>query len=319
MTQLPGASRARRLLEQSVVKLVRRLAREVWLVQHPVHGEVIFKRAGADEIELTMHAQVVPVLEFGADYMVLQRVDGEPLSMRLRRQGRLAVGDALALARRIARTLAQLHVRGIAHRDVKPENVVGDTLLDFGSAAMIGTSAPIAATIAYSPPEQRVAYTVVDARADIYAFGGTLFAMLVGRVFEGAPLREVLAGVSPALDALVMRCLACDPAHRFGSGGELYAALARIEDHDATPLVAPALPHATTTLSGSALAFEATFERRASPALVGVLTVVAMVVSIATGLRIAKHTAPPLLVTSMSDFAPAAQPISLSPIGACYR
>ncbi|HEY1548295.1 MAG TPA: hypothetical protein VGG28_10760, partial [Kofleriaceae bacterium] len=142
----------------------------------------------------------------------------------------------------------------------------------------------------------------------------------VGRVYEGAPLRDVLAGVSPALDALVARCLARDPGQRFGSGGELYAALVRIADHDTTPLVTPALPHATTTLSASALAFEPASERRSSPAVLGVVAVIATLLSVATGWRIAKHTAPPSLVASMSDFAPAAQPIvSLSAIGACYR
>jgi hypothetical protein len=304
------------------VQLVRRLGREVWLAQHPVHGDVVFKRTGADEIRLTMQAGVT-VLEAGADYMVLERIEGMPLDVRVRRHGRLLVRDALATARSIARSLADLHVQGIAHRDVKPENVVGVTLIDFGSAAMIGTYAPIAMTRAYSAPEQADPHTIIDARADIYAFGATLFAMLVGRTFTDAPLREVLAGCSAELDALVMRCLAHDPALRFGSGGELFAALVRIVDHDATPRVTPSLPHATTTLSGSALAFEAKTERRASPALVGVVTVFAMLLSVATGVRIAEHTAPPTVVAAMSDFAPAAQPIAtpnpLSAIGACYR
>jgi serine/threonine protein kinase len=304
------------------VQLVRRLGREVWLAQHPVHGDVVFKRTGADEIRLTMLAGV-PVLETGADYMVIERIEGTPLDVRVRRHGRLLVRDALTTARSIARTLADLHVQGIAHRDVKPENVVGVTLIDFGSAAMIGTYAPIAMTRAYSAPEQADPHTMIDARADVYAFGATLFAMLVGRTFTGVPLRDVLAGCSPDLDALVMRCLARDPALRFGSGGELFAALVRIVDHDATPRVTPSLPHATTTLSGSALAFEANTER-SSPALVGIVTVVAMLLSIATGLRIAEHAAPPSLVASMSDFTPAAQPIAstptpLSAIGACYR
>ncbi len=304
------------------MQLVRRLGREVWLAQHPVHGDVVFKRTGADEIRFTMLAGV-PVLETGADYMVIERIEGTPLDVRVRRHGRLLVHDALVTARSLARSLADLHVQGIAHRDVKPENVVGVTLIDFGSAAMIGTHAPIAMTRAYSSPEQDDPNAIVDARADVYAFGATLFAMLVGRTFTGVPLRDVLAGCSPDLDALVMRCLARDPARRFGSGGELFAALVRIVDHDATPRVTPSLPHATTTLSGSALAFEAKTERCASPALVGVVAVVAMLLSIATGLRIADH-APPSLVASMSDVAPAAQPIlstptSLSAIGACYR
>jgi serine/threonine protein kinase len=303
------------------VKLVRRLGREVWLAHHPMYGRVVYKRASTPEIRITTLAGVVRVIEVGADHVVMGRVDGEPLATRLRREGRLSVRDALAIARELARTLATLHARGIVHRDVKPENIVGTTLIDFGSASAPGIGAPASATLAYMAPEQRDAAATVDARADIYAFGGTLFAMLVGRTHGGRRLRDVLGNASPELDALISRCLAPDPADRFASGAELADALTSIPDHDVYPLVAPALPRATTTLSASALAFDTRNERRASPALIGIVAVAATLLSIATGLRIAKHTAPPSLVASMSDIAPAAQPIAptLSPIGACYR
>jgi eukaryotic-like serine/threonine-protein kinase len=316
--QLPVSSRARRLLEQGAVKLVGRLGREVWLAHHPMYGSVVYKRATEREIQLTMLAG--HVIEAGADHLIMERVDGEPLDVRVRREGRLRVRDALAIARDVARTLATLHARGIVHRDVKPENIVGATLIDFGSASAPGVGERASATPAYMAPEQRDRHAVVDARADVYAFGGTLFAMLVGRAHEGRRLRDVLAGCSPELDAFVTRCLARNAVDRFASGAELEIALARIPDHDVYPLVAPALPRATTTLSASALAFQTRSERRASPALIGLVAVAAMLVSIATGLRIAKHTTPPSVVASMSDFAPAAQPIvSLAAVGACYR
>jgi serine/threonine protein kinase len=324
-----AAARANR-----VVELDRQLGREVWLAHHPMHGRVVYKRATTHEVRITALAGVTRVFESGADYVVMERVTGEPLDVRLRREGQLRVRDALAIARTLARTLVQLHARGIAHRDIKPENIVGDTLIDFGSASVFDDHARPSATLAYMAPEQARADAVIDARADLYAFGGVMFAMLVGRApfgrrrsFATAPprLRDVLAGASPALDALVARCLAHAPDDRFASAAELVDALDRIADHDATPLVAPMLPPATTTLSASALAFEARSERRASAVLVGLVATAATVLSIVTGHRIAAQTAQTALVASMSDVAPeaAAQPIQppaqLSLVGACYR
>jgi len=303
------------------VELVRRLGRQVWLVDDAVYGRVVYKRAEPREARITALAGVVRVVATADDHMMLALVDGEPLDERIRRHGHLEVRDAVVLARQLARTLGALHARGIVHRDVKPENVVGTTLVDFGSAHAPGErAAPPSGTPAYMAPEQLGG--VVDARADVYALGCVLFAMLVGRPpFLGsrrrliaqhigsAPprLSDVLAGVSPALDELVARCLAKDPAARFASGAELAAALARIDDHAVYPLVAPTLPAATTTLSASALALETCAERRLSRTTVGLALVAACCWLAITGVRIAART---------GDAAPVA---AARPIAACQR
>ncbi len=318
---MPGSPRARHLLPSTVVELVRQLGRQVWLVEHAVYGRVVYKRAEPREARITALAGVVRVIAATDDHMVLALVDGEPLDARIRRQGHLELHEALAIAGHLARTLGTLHARGIVHRDVKPENVVGTTLVDFGSAYAPGeVAAPPSGTPAYMAPEQPDCD--VDARADVYALGCVLFAMLVGRppflgsrrrliaqhVAAAPPrLADVLAGVSPALDALVARCLAKDPAARFASGAELATALARIDDHTVYPLVAPRLPGATTTLSASALALETPAERRMSRTTVGLAVIAASLWLAITGVRIAERA---------GESAPVA---AARPVAACHR
>jgi eukaryotic-like serine/threonine-protein kinase len=308
----------------------------VWLADHPVHGRIAWKRVTSHEARAATAVAgpgLVRIVETGDRYLAMELAPGEPLDGRLRRVGRLGVGDALAIAREIARALGALHARDIVHCDVKPGNIIVGpetvsgraTLIDFGSAQLPDEPAPApSGTPAYMAPEQAAGR--VDARADVYALGGVVFAMLVGRPpFEGTrhdllvshaaepapPLSRFLVGVSPVLEAIVARCLAKDPAARFASGAELAAALDEISDHHVTALVAPNLPIAATTLSGSALAIETSQERRGvSPALVGLALVAASILAIVTGVRIAdRRAAPP---TSIA----AAQP--LTPIGACY-
>jgi serine/threonine protein kinase len=303
------------------VELVRQLGRQVWLVEHAVYGRVVYKRVDLREARITEMANCV--VATGGNHIILPFVDAEPLDERIRRQGHLEVRDALAIATMLARTLGALHARGIVHRDVKPENVVGTTLVDFGSAHAPGeAAAPPSGTPAYMAPEQLAGD--VDPRVDVYALGCVLFAMLVGRppflgsrrqliaqhVGSAPPrLANVLARVSPALDALVARCLAKDPAARFASGTELAAALARIDDRAVYPLVAPKLPSATTTLSASALAVETCAERRLSRTTVALSLLAAAVWLAITGVRIANRA---------GDGEPA--PVAAArPIAACQR
>ncbi|HEY1817816.1 MAG TPA: serine/threonine-protein kinase [Kofleriaceae bacterium] len=288
------------------MELVRKLGREVWLANHAVYGRVVVKRATPREARITALAGAVRVLAIATDQFVMELADGEPLDARIRRLGRLPLGDAIAIARRLCRTLASLHARGIVHHDVKPENVVGATLIDFGSASAPGEpAAPPSGTPAYMAPERDR-----DARADIYSFGCVLFAMLAGRPpFLGSPreliaqhasapaprLSELLGGISPALDALVARCLEKAPRSRFASSRELARALATISTRGTPyPLGSlEALPIAATTLSVSALALEPAIERRLPRAAVGLAVVAASALAILTGMRIAERAAAP--------------------------
>jgi len=190
----------------------------------------------------------------GLPYYTMPFVDGESL------RGRMATGvpasAAVSILRDVAKALAYAHARGVVHRDIKPENVLlsnGTAVVtDFGIAKAVSaskTQAPGGAltavgislgTPAYMAPEQ-AAGDDVDQRADIYAWGVLAYELLRGaHPFAGkataqqyiaahmaerpAPLGAI-PDVSPALSALVMRCLEKDPSRRPSSAEELLAAL----------------------------------------------------------------------------------------------
>jgi serine/threonine-protein kinase len=171
-------------------------------------------------------------------------VEGETVAQRIAARGPLAVPDSLALMRRIAEPLAEVHGRGVIHRDLKPDNVFlvpGDDslgrvkLFDFGIATLAGepAAAPshgmVVGTPAYMAPEQCVGTGACDHRADLYALGCILFELLAGTSPYGfLPARSVLvahvrgpvpdvavhAEVPPSVARLVARLLAKSPDDR---------------------------------------------------------------------------------------------------------
>jgi serine/threonine protein kinase len=232
---------------------------------------------------------VIQIFDFGyhvdgTAYIVMELLEGEALSARIARLGRLSPACALRLARQIAGSLAAAHACGIVHRDLKPENIFlicdaeaqgGERtkILDFGickvgagdpaltqSGAMIGTPA-------YMSPEQCRGAADVDHRADIYAFGCLVFHMLTGRppfvgdmagelivahLEEEPPAPSVYVPDLPrAIDAVVLRCLAKSADDRYQSMtelqwvlGDLYATL------DGSETTVAAVPPAMSLGSG---------------------------------------------------------------------
>ncbi len=175
---------------------------------------------------------------------MLEYVAGETLQARWRREGRLAPGPALAVVLEVARALEDAHAHGVVHRDLTPRNVMlADgrvKVLDFGIARVAelpGLTAPgaLLGTPAYAPPEW--ASGAADTRADLYALGVILYALLEGEVpFRGPTALAVLrqheaapvpptAHAPPALLPVLRRCLAKDPAARYQTPAELVAAL----------------------------------------------------------------------------------------------
>lgn len=206
------------------------------------------------------HPNVVIVYDFVASEtkegqphwaIVMELVEGgQTLAAILRREGALAPERAARLVANVAAALGYGHARGIVHRDVKPANVMvvstpgsGEVakLTDFGIArVMHGERRTQAAltlgTIWYLAPEQAQSSSV-DARADVYSLGVTLFEALTGRVpfpYDNVaralaahvseappPPSSVVPGIPASLDAIVLRCLAKSPSMRPANGDEL--------------------------------------------------------------------------------------------------
>jgi hypothetical protein len=229
------------------------------------------------------HAGTVKIFEGGFHssghaYLVMELLEGETLSARIERVGRMPVAHACELGRQVASILAATHAQGITHRDLKPDNIfiVADAelasgervkVLDFGIAKLTGTLASGPATVGtmgtptYMSPEQWGNSGDVDWRTDAYALGCVLFEMVCGRPpFTGTTFADLCAShlaatppsvrslapdVPAAFDELVARLLAKKPADRGTSmasiGGELEA-IARNAPASVSSVAATMLP-----------------------------------------------------------------------------
>ena len=186
----------------------------------------------------------------GRPYYTMDLVQGSDLTALLR-EGPLPQSRALSIASQIARAVGAAHAHGIAHRDLKPGNIIIDRqgrarVLDFGLAHRVAGpesdrfAAAIFGTPSYMSPEQVLAEPV-GPPADIHAIGILLYEMLTGvRPFTGGGMDEVMAAIAastpdppisrnPALhvdvDRVVRRCLEKKPADRFPSAMNLAVTL----------------------------------------------------------------------------------------------
>jgi uncharacterized protein YndB with AHSA1/START domain/tRNA A-37 threonylcarbamoyl transferase component Bud32 len=154
-------------------------------------------------------------------YLVMEYVEGESLRDRLAKNA-ISERDALEIVPQMAEALEHAHEAGVVHRDVKPENVLVDSLgrvrlVDFGLATLLGSDDDhVAGTLAYMAPEQIDAPGSVDHRADIYATGVVLYEMLAHEL-PGAdrvpPSRK--AATDPRLDPVALRALERDRQRRY--------------------------------------------------------------------------------------------------------
>jgi eukaryotic-like serine/threonine-protein kinase len=180
------------------------------------------------------HPNICTLYDVGPNYLVMELVDGETISARLKR-GPLPIGEAVRYAQQILAALCHAHERGVIHRDLKPGNIMiaksGVKVLDFGLAKStyddsITASHLVMGTPAYMPPEQREGKPT-DARSDIYSFGCVLYEMLTAcRV--GSQKRIP----SRPLERIVMRCLEEKPEARYQSVTKIENELARTTGTD---------------------------------------------------------------------------------------
>jgi serine/threonine-protein kinase len=205
------------------------------------------------------HPHIVPIHhvdEVGEFvFFVMTYIAGETLGERLRARGPMTPADATRMLREVGWALAYAHVRGIVHRDVKPDNILleresGRALVsDFGIAGAADTPSTadggyVRGTVQYLSPEQ-AAGEPVDGRSDLYslgvvgyyAFSGrlpfdepTAAATMVAHLSKRPPsLVKAAPGVPRATAEAVERCLEKQPARRWASGEEFAAALSASE------------------------------------------------------------------------------------------
>jgi serine/threonine-protein kinase len=208
-----------------------------------------------------IHPNVAAVFDYGESdgliYLVMEFVDGEPLSRLLAREAPFALERALDIARQIADGLGAAHELGIVHRDLKPDNILVTRtrtekevakVVDFGIAKAIQEATGeqltrtglVIGTPEFMSPEQLLG-DPIDARADLYALGCIMFLMLTAtppfeaatreqmikrRLSEDAPnVQSVEPGIPDSVSRIVARLLARSPSDRYNSAAEVRDAL----------------------------------------------------------------------------------------------
>jgi serine/threonine-protein kinase len=214
------------------------------------------------------HPSCVRVLDYGtygrSSFIAMELLDGPTLASALAADGRFSVQRALHVTRNVLAALVHAHAEGVLHRDLKPENIMLVTrgvprtvLIDFGLAVLRDEASMTGAGLVIGSPSyvapERLLGKKHTARADLWSVGVILYEMLAGtRPFVGdsrdeilrralrrpaRPLRAIRPDLPPALDALVARALAKDPAKRFADAEEMLSVVVELS---LAPLDAPA-------------------------------------------------------------------------------
>lgn len=214
-------------------------------------------RAGEQPSELTearlisklQHPNIVALhdvfIESGRTGLVFEYVEGETLTAMLHRDGALTPVRAAELMLGVLDGLSYAHSQGVIHRDIKPQNIMIDRsgrarIMDFGVATRQAGQIGMSGTVGYMAPEM-IKNLPVDAQADVFAAGMTLYQMLTGilpveagSLFAtlnravNAPIAlpsSIRPGIDEKLDHLVMVALFKDPQERYANAGAMHAAL----------------------------------------------------------------------------------------------
>ena len=205
------------------------------------------------------HPNIVNIYDVGKEgnihYIVMELIEGRALSDYIKEQGPMPYPKVISISKQIAAALSFAHKNHIIHRDVKPHNIMMTPngtakITDFGiakavnAATIVDSTDGIIGSVHYFSPEQaRGGY--VDEKSDIYSLGIVMYEMLTGNVpFDGdnpvnialmhingemTPPSELVDGIPPALEHIVMKCTDKYPVNRYASADELIDALNNLE------------------------------------------------------------------------------------------
>src|ERR1700716_1369675 len=239
----------------------------------------VFEAQAAGRLQ---HPGIVAVFDVGEEterhqpFIVLEYVAGESLSRILSREKKLSLPRALNLAEEIAEALDYAHAQGVVHRDIKPANILitqegRAKIADFGIAklnlAHFTLPGRLLGTPAYMAPEQLVG-EAVDGRSDLFSLGVILYVMVTGHSpFHGnsattvcfkvvnrepVPASAFDLDLPRALDSIISKAVAKNPAERYQRGGDFASDLRQLRQQhtgSSTGFQVPRAPVDTKSLS----------------------------------------------------------------------
>ncbi len=264
-----------RVYEAEHMELGRRVAVKVMRRKYADQKAMVERfRVEARSASKIGHPNVVQVFDYGTTeagegFIVMELLEGAPLSEVIKQQGAMALGRALSILCEVATALRAAHQSGVIHRDLKPANIFlirmnADErervrVLDFGMAKLVDITSDqsgqsggltqageILGTPEYMAPEQAVGGEI-DRRIDVYALGCVAYELWTGmppfsgpnyvtvlakHMDEKAPRITDVRDAPPALDAFVARALAKNPEDRPADMGVVISALQRIADDE---------------------------------------------------------------------------------------
>jgi serine/threonine-protein kinase len=236
------------------------------------------------------HPAIVPVFDVGehegAPFLVMEFVDGHTLDSAMKKGERFTLDRVCELGQQLADALGYAHRQGVVHRDIKPANILMTSrevygserprITDFGiaklAASEITTTGQMLGTPAYMPPEQFTG-APIDGRADLFSLGVILFSLAAGeQPFLGEtmtavsykvvhvdpiPPSKLNPAIPPALEGVILKCLAKNPGARYQTGEELAEDLAtlRVNPNATLASLAPSAidPNATLAATPSSI------------------------------------------------------------------